>query len=733
MTGAMTTVTRCKKRRCVEVQSSGMCTESPIQPDCSKTVGPVDSTLYERLELPLVPNKSTEKSLRQEEKGDHHGDLTENAMGSAGPLFLNNALGGICGASGSAEPARIMRCEPPIRRRRSMSPLAGSSTIKPTDVNEMPLAARTTRCTLAVRPVPNSSSLASCSSSQSDLSENEAVHPARILRTAGTSRSRVKRASPLDSSDTIHLQCDMISSLNSAVEGEAKEDRSSPHYLQSKSLEVLPVGLDVTGHLESLKCRQGQSSYSLRALKIVPKYHDNGFGITMKQKAKLNNTKEDVLRTNREDAQKIEFENSPINFLPNEIVCMIFSYLPQLELLRTCSRVCHRWRSIAMTPSLWQTLCIRGQDVPIEIVRGCIKQSSILKSITIKDRNDIDAILPVLHQQSKRLESVNLIRCRPCDASKRNLHAKYLYPFLRKGQLHNLNLKGTDYKSRKFYQMLSILPSLEKLNISCSKSISPQILIEIAKQTNLKVFKNKWHSNSIYHGPTSMTIQLPGKIDEWSNAYSQLFSNAGRNLTTLEFYAAGISNAALLGLSNCKKLKKLFIYNANCFGNESMAAVCNLPELQELLIQNAKLKSDDFLNTFQNGNLSGLKCLHLNECVQSSSDEISADACLKVVAEKCVQLRHFSFTKCSSVSDDGVQTVLHNCSKLESLDLNGALGVSGKSLLMIPDRTPLLKLLIIEENCSEQKSEVIKTLMEKHGISVSTDSTWKHRCTPYLL
>lgn len=132
--------------------------------------------------------------------------------------------------------------------------------------------------------------------------------------------------------------------------------------------------------------------------------------------------------------------------------------------------------------------------------------------------------------------------------------------------------------------MLSVLPSLEKLNISCSKSITPQILIEIAKQTNLKVFKNKWHSNSIYHGPKSMTIQLPGKIDEWSNAYSQvflsifnscftkydvkssysllvsfqLFHNAGKNLTTLEFYAAGISNASLLvGLS---QITRVLIY-----------------------------------------------------------------------------------------------------------------------------------------------------------------------------
>lgn len=133
--------------------------------------------------------------------------------------------------------------------------------------------------------------------------------------------------------------------------------------------------------------------------------------------------------------------------------------------------------------------------------------------------------------------------------------------------------------------------------------------------------------------------------------------------------------------------------------------------------------------SFQVPNLSNSYFIFLN----CSNDEVSADTCLKIVAEKCGQLRHFSFTKCCGVSDDGVQSVLRSCSKLESLDLNGALGVSGKSFLDIPYHTPHLKLLIVEENCSDQKNEILKTVAEKHGISVSTVSSWKHRCTPYLL
>lgn len=96
---------------------------------------------------------------------------------------------------------------------------------------------------------------------------------------------------------------------------------------QSAASEVLPVRLsEGFADLASLKCRQGQSSYSLRALKIVPKYNDNGFGIALKPKAKPHTLKEDVIKTNNtngEDNQQIEFDNSPINALPNEIFCMV--------------------------------------------------------------------------------------------------------------------------------------------------------------------------------------------------------------------------------------------------------------------------------------------------------------------------------------------------------------------------------------------------------------------------
>lgn len=71
----------------------------------------------------------------------------------------------------------------------------------------------------------------------------------------------------------------------------------------------------------------------------------------------------------------------------------------------------------------------------------------------------------------------------------------------------------------------------------------------------------------------------------------------------------------LQGLSSCKSLMKLCVYNANCFGVESMSAVSSLTGLQELLIHNAKMTTVTVYNAFQGGNFSGLKCLHLNESI----------------------------------------------------------------------------------------------------------------------
>ncbi|KAK3915134.1 F-box/LRR-repeat protein 7 [Frankliniella fusca] len=476
-----------------------------------------------------------------------------------------------------------------------------------------------------------------------------------------------------------------------------------------------------------LKCRSGQSSYPLRALKTIPNFQefhtDNQTSHTPPALKTISNIHE----------SQVDNDDSNINRLPDEILCMIFSYLPQLELLRNCSKVCHRWLSVSSSSVLWQTLSFCGQDIPIEHVCGSIRFSPMLKSITIKDRCDVDVILHVLQQHCRRLETINLVRCRPTDGSHQTLRAKFLYPFLKKAQLRNINLKGTDYRSKKFFQILSTMPDLKKLNISCSRGVSPQLLSEVAMNSNLKVFKNKWHSNSIYNGPKSMTIQLPGKIDDWACAYNLLFESAGKSLTTLEFYAAGISDSALAGIAKCRHLKKLCIYNANCLASESMAAIGSLLELKELLLHNAKLTTADVAHAFQTGNLSGLQSLHFNDSITANSDDVSADSCVKVAAEKLKKLKHLSITKCRELTDQGVEAVLTHCSDLLTLDLNGGLGISGQSFLLIPTRTPQLKLLIVEEDCPPEKNILLKTLVDNHSITVDRVSSWKHRTTSYLL
>lgn len=214
-------------------------------------------------------------------------------------------------------------------------------------------------------------------------------------------------------------------------------------------------------------------------------------------------------------------------------------------------------------------------------------------------------------------------------------------------------------------------------------------------------------------------------------------------------------------LSSCQKLKKLAVFNANCFGSESTAAVATLPDLQELLIHNAKMTTIDLANAFRTGNLSSLKCLHLNDSVLANRSvsnkinhasnfahltittslvlflflysDLTADACIGILSEKCPKLQHLSFTKCSSMTDVGVEAVLSHCPHLLSLDLNGGLGVSGQSFLLIPSKTPNLQLLVVEEDCSQEKNKIIKQLLENFFLKIETISTWKNRTTSFFL
>lgn len=762
-------VTRSRNLRCVEAQGascSGRPDDNqivrPPQQDCPLEVENVSDKISDVHALTVKPNCATDAGSDTVNNGS--GESSEGAQGE--PLPEEN-LSLQC--DGSLQPSRVMRCPPYIRSRKNLCPPYSTSQ---SDASTQP--ARVMRCPLPSRFRETSSPM-ECSST-SDAPGGASAHPARVMRCAVPNYPIRKRHSqdepliheneaqapkvmrcPLPGRSSRTVKCEDKVALPSTSQFQAmKHSPSTSNNLMNCESSVsffhgslVPFeGLPLhdsggTAESEVLKCRSGQSSYPLRALKTVSNYNECQNDSDPFQALKpVSSNNEDQIDGDslpvwktilKKNEGQIDGEDTYINRLPNEILCMIFSYLPQLELLRHCSMVCHRWLAVASSPMLWQTLSFCGQDIPIEHVCGSIRFSPMLKSITIKDRIDIDIILPVLQQCCKRLETINLVRCRPSDGVNKSLRAKFLYPFLRKAQLRNLNLKGTDYRSKKFYQILSTMPALKKLNISSSRSVTPQILSEIAMNSNLKVFKNKWHSNSIYNGPKSMTIQLPGKIDDWACAYNLLFQSAGKSLTTLEFYAAGISDSALAALSKCTHLKKLCVYNANCLASESMAGISSLTELQELLLHNAKLTTVDIVHAFQAGNLCGLQCLHLNDSIPLNSDDVSADACVKVVAEKCPKLKHLSITKCCGLTDTGVESVLTHCSELLTLDLNGGLGISGRSFLLIPMRTPQLKLLVVEEDCSQEKNNILKTLIDGHGISVDRISSWKHRTTSYLL
>lgn len=168
---------------------------------------------------------------------------------------------------------------------------------------------------------------------------------------------------------------------------------------------------------KTLNCRSGPSSYSLRALKTIPLYSEYG-SIPVSMPESRKRVKRDTYGTVNCCDDVVSSDRGPINFLPDEVLCkvcfsfnlfmfysyktfisknviyhfilnfQIFSYLPQLQLIKSCERVNRRWHFVARSPPLWNTLYFKGDDACIETVAGLIRfaPAGTLKTITVKDR-----------------------------------------------------------------------------------------------------------------------------------------------------------------------------------------------------------------------------------------------------------------------------------------------------------------------------------------------------------
>lgn len=145
--------------------------------------------------------------------------------------------------------------------------------------------------------------------------------------------------------------------------------------------------------------------------------------------------------------------NGNIDNLPDEILCDIFSYVPQTDLYFSLRLVCKRWQRLATDPFLWKTIKV-SNDVPTEVLSEWIKTAPFLTNLSLSHRNDANTIAEATSKHAKKLEKIEIINCWGSERTS-TIYSKHLCNLVtRCPKLSTFNFSKIKIVSCKFFKLL---------------------------------------------------------------------------------------------------------------------------------------------------------------------------------------------------------------------------------------------------------------------------------------
>jgi hypothetical protein len=386
-----------------------------------------------------------------------------------------------------------------------------------------------------------------------------------------------------------------------------------------------------------------------------------------------------------------------INDLPPEVLTMILSYLPQLDLLTTINTVCHYWNKVAFSSSLWKTI-----------------------NITDSTDDDIDIYLQnIAHYrdfvQNLLINKVNLIKYFDIEKNRnlsnlRNLQiADFLYTQRARCICKNIvelypgivAIGIRIYLSADTVGCLSVLSNLQfrDLDISITNDRFDKIICEfISKQCSLQSFRIR------------CSVENKTIIKFLRNLNDLTCLGLTKSTT--------IDGSVFIALPELSKLTVLQLSNT-CVNDESLKNIATkAPHLKTLTLNDCKIFSDIGIGYIADG----CHCLeHLviyNRCL---SDNVRIfRSTLETIGKGCPKLKHLAMGPCPVLDDSGIIALVQNCHDLEYLKLQSE-NLSTSSLLAISHFCSNLSYLRIagdEFNGASVESLLTKNIFIKY-ISIS--------------
>ncbi|KAL0273495.1 UNVERIFIED_CONTAM: hypothetical protein PYX00_006142 [Menopon gallinae] len=361
-----------------------------------------------------------------------------------------------------------------------------------------------------------------------------------------------------------------------------------------------------------------------------------------------------------------------ISHLSDDILQSIFWYFTLKERCTVLSRVCKRWYHISKNPLFWRDLEFSDSKVPtmtiMQLIRGCPQ----LRSLKLFRVPEAAVIIQELCREKTELTELTL---RYCTMNRIDSIHVLLQMLTSLPDLQILDLKGTEFFSRRFFTELCSLKNLKCLNIGANKYLQPRDLMTIS--VNCKNLESL----------ELLDIPSPSKFALTDENFVFIITNLRHSLRELKFDMQNLKNAAYLVISNCSKLHTLCLTNCLFLTGDLFRKFTQLKELKSLTVTRAiNLEPKDF-TIFEDEDLRNIEELNINDCWRL--DEVG----VRSIAKGLPSLKRLSLARCTSVTGKN----LASCLKLDTLNIANC-GVEVKHLPDIFKTQKRLRFLTIDEN-----------------------------------
>ncbi|KAL9979146.1 hypothetical protein ACROYT_G016761 [Oculina patagonica] len=324
----------------------------------------------------------------------------------------------------------------------------------------------------------------------------------------------------------------------------------------------------------------------------------------------------------------------PYLYLPDEILLLIFSFLPHKDLV-SCSRVCWQFYRISMDESLWKVIVL-GQNANITDewlhAIGTRRPMSLTISKCRGDKITAKGLRELFRNCSDSLEELNFSRCRGGELIGESV---LLHVAARCHWLKSVDASWTNVSDNGVQALVDNVKRLECLCLNGCSAVSDQSIKCVASK----------------HGKTLRIFEVFGCF----------------NITP-----AGMK---ILG-QTCKQLQTLNI--GQCYKITDTAIGClvsNLPELENLDLRGCKQVRDSAVKKI-------VRHCPLITTLALANCPLITDVSLAEIATNLPRIRSLDICGCSKVTDNGICALSRNCHRLELLDLTST-GVGHKSVLSL--------------------------------------------------